>query len=92
MTGAADIEDVDAVLLDDAIQMHVDEVQSRSGAPVTEKPGLHVLGLQRLAQQGIVHQIDLADRYVVGSAPVEVNQSQLRIIQGRHLELRCGNT
>ena len=88
VTGAADVEDVCAAFPDDPIQMHVDEIQARRRTPVTEQPGLHVFRLQRLAQQGIVHEIYLADRHVVSRAPVAVHQTQLRVIQFRHPDLR----
>ena len=59
----------------------------RGRAPVAEQPWLHMLRLQRFTQQGIVHQVDLTDRQIVGRPPVAVDQTQLRIIQFRHADL-----
>ena len=42
-----------------------------------EQPRLDVLGLQRLSQQRVVQQVDLADREVVGRAPVGVDEGEL---------------
>ena len=60
-------------VLDDAIQVHVDEVQPGRRAPVPEQARLDVLERQRLAQQRIVEQVDLADREIVGRAPPGVD-------------------
>ena len=75
--GAADVDHVEVVRLDDAIQVHVDEVQSRSRPPVAEQARLDVLDRQRLPEHRVVHQIDLAHRQIVGGAPVLVHQLQL---------------
>ena len=63
--------------------MRVDEVQSRRRAEVAEQARLHVLGPQRLAQQRVVEQVDLADREIVRRTPVRVDQAQLLLGQ-RH--------
>ena len=57
----------------DAVQVRVDEILSWRRSPVAEQAGLDVRGLQRLAQQRVVEQIDLADRKVVGRAPVGID-------------------
>ena len=54
--------------------MGVDKVQSRCGPPVPEQPRLDVVLGQRLLEQRIVVEIDLADRKVVGGPPVRVYQ------------------
>jgi hypothetical protein len=46
---------------------------------VTEQPGLDVLDRQRLAQQRVVEQVDLADREVVGGTPVRVQKLQFAL-------------
>ena len=54
--------------------MRVDEVQSWCRAPVPEQPWLDMVLCQRLLEQRIVIEIDLADRQVIGGAPVRVDQ------------------
>jgi len=70
MPRARDVDHVDVVFLDDAIQMDVDEVLSRSRAPVPEQHVLHVRERKRALQERIVVEIELADRQIVGGAPV----------------------
>ncbi len=62
MPGAGDIDHVEVVLLDDAVQVHVDEVQPRRRAPVAEQSRLDVLKRQRFLEQRVGIEIDLADR------------------------------
>ena len=71
-----DVDHVQIVLLDDAVEVDVDEVQPGRGAPVAQQPRLDVLAAQRLLQQRIVVEIDLADGQVVGRPPVGVHLSQ----------------
>ena len=47
------------------------------GAPVAEQPRLDVLRPERLAQQRVVLQIDLADGQVVRGPPVGVEEVEL---------------
>src|SRR6266478_9019972 len=54
-----DIDHVEVVFLDQAIQMDINEIQSGSCSPVPEQAGLDVLQLQRFVQQGIGKKIDL---------------------------------
>ena len=42
---SGDVDGIEIMLLDQAIQMYIDEVQSGSRAPVAEKPGLNVFQL-----------------------------------------------
>ena len=74
MPGTGDVDHVQIVLLDHPVQMDVDEVQTGRGAPVAQEPRLDVLLGQRLLEQGVVVEINLADRQVVGGAPVRVHQ------------------
>ena len=71
--GAGDVDHVEVVFLDDPVQVHVDEVLPRRRAPVSQQHVLHVRERQRPLQQRIVVEIDLADRQVVGGAPVGVH-------------------
>ena len=60
-------------LLDDPVEMDIDEVEARRRAPMAEQARLDVLDLQRLAQQRIGQQIDLADRQIIRGAPPGVS-------------------
>ena len=59
MAGPGNIDHVEILFFDDAVEMHVDEVQSRRRPPMTEQPWLDMSALQRLLQQGIVVEINL---------------------------------
>ena len=67
---------------DDPVEVGVEQVQPGRGAPVAEQAGLHVLGLEGLAQERVVQQVDLADRQVVGRPPVAVEE--LDLVVGEH--------
>lgn len=77
MAWTADIYDIHVTRLNDAVQVGVDEIQAGRRAPMAEQARLDVFGLERLMQEWIVHQIDLADRKVVCGAPVAVDQRKL---------------
>jgi hypothetical protein len=49
---------------------------------VAEQPGLNVFDPQRLAQQRVLKQVDLADGEVVSGAPVGVDALQLSAERG----------
>ena len=76
VTGADDVNHVQVALLDDAIEMHVDEVQSRRRAPMADQARLHVLLLERLLEQRIVVEIGLADGQVIRRAPPGVDLAE----------------
>src|ERR1043165_3227577 len=44
------------------------------GAPVAEKARLDVLGGERLGEQRVVEEVDLARREIVGGTPVRVER------------------
>jgi hypothetical protein len=77
-----DVDSVEVLAADDPVHMHVDEVEPGCGAPVAEQARLDVLQAQRLAQQRVVQQIDLADGQVVGGPPPGVEAGQLVRAQG----------
>ena len=76
VAGPGDIDRAPVVLHDDAVEVGIDEVQAGRGAPVAEKARLDVLGLQRLVEQRVVEQVDLADRQIIGRAPPGVDPPQ----------------
>ena len=71
--GACDVQYVQVMLVYDTVQMHIDEVQPRSGAPVAEESRLHVLKTQGNLEQRVIIQIDLSDREIVGCTPIRVH-------------------
>ena len=77
MARARNEDGVEVPLPDDSVGMHVDEVQSRCGPPVTEKARLDVLRAERLSQEWVVEEVDLAHRQVVRRPPPPVETVQL---------------
>ena len=73
---ADDVDHVQVILLDDPIEMHAEHVEARRRAPMAEQPRLDVLALERLFQQRIVEQINLADRQVVQGPPIGIQLVQ----------------
>ena len=89
VAGADHVDHVEVKLFDQAIEVCVDEVEAGRRAPMAEEPRLDVLLLERLAQQRVVEQIDLADGQIVGGAPVGVDERGFLLRQfDRHLSLR----
>ena len=80
---AGDEDRVQVTGPDRPVQMRVDEVEPRHGSEVAEQPRLHVLGLQRRAQQRVVEQVDLPNGEIVRSTPVGVEELELVLGQGR---------
>ena len=79
VAGAGEIDHVQVILFDDPVQMGVDEVLARAGAPVAHDLFLDMLGGEGFFQKGVIQQVELAGREVVGCAPVGVHQLKLRI-------------
>jgi len=73
---AGQVDHVGIRVLDQAVQVHVDEAEARRGSPVSQQPGFDVFRPQRLAQQRILLQIDLANRQIISGAPVAVHVLQ----------------
>src|ERR1022692_3537840 len=76
MTRTTNKERIEPSGLDAPAQMGVAEVEAGARAPVAKQARLDVLGDQGAAQQGVVHEIDLAHRQVVGGPEVLVELSQ----------------
>ena len=73
VTGADDVDHVDVALLDNPIEMHVDEVQSRRRPPMADQARLHVFSRQPLHEERIVVEICLANRQIIRRAPPRVD-------------------
>src|SRR4029077_16943114 len=77
MPGTRDINDIKVVLLDEPVQVHPDQGLARLGSPMTKKPILDVLRLQRLTEKRVPAKINHAHRQIVASSPVGINLPQL---------------
>ena len=77
VAGPDHVDHVQIAAADQPVQVRIDEVETGSGSPVADQTRLHVAWLQRLSQQRIIQQVDLADRHVVRRPPVGVDQSEL---------------
>ena len=71
-----DVDHVEVVALDDPVKVDVEHIQARRRAPVAEQPWFDVLALQRLFQQRVFEQVDLADGQIVGRSPVGIHRLQ----------------
>ncbi|OPZ67628.1 MAG: hypothetical protein BWY83_02559 [bacterium ADurb.Bin478] len=72
-----DVDHAQVAFFDNAVQVHIDEIETRRGTPMAEKPRFNVFRLQRFAQQRIVVQVNLADGKIIGRPPVGVDFFQL---------------
>ena len=61
------------MILDHAVKMDINEVQTRRSAPMTQQSWLDVLAFERLSKKRIGKEINLADRKVVRCTPVGVH-------------------
>jgi hypothetical protein len=73
MSRTSDVNDICIMLFDEPIQMNVDEILSRGSSPVPEQSWFDLFGLERLSQQGILEEIDLADAEIIRRSPVPVH-------------------
>ncbi len=86
---ADDVHHIKVALGDDAIEMRVDEVQARGGPPVAKQAWLYVIEGERTLEERIVFEVDLANREVVGGAPVRMHRLELIVGQrGRRRHFR----
>ena len=73
MARPGDIDHVEVILLDRAIEMRIDKVLPRRSPPMPQQSRLHMLQLERLAQQRIVKQLDLPDGEIIRRPPVGID-------------------
>jgi len=83
MSGTGDVDHVQVMPLDDPVEMDVDEVRARRRPPMAKKPWFYVSESQRLSEQRIVVQVDLAHRQIVRSPPVGIHLPELDGSKGR---------
>ncbi len=74
--GAGDEDRIQVALDDQPVGVGVHQVEPGNRAEVAEQPRLDVLGDQRLAQQRVGLEVDLAHREVVGRAPPGIDPVQ----------------
>ena len=73
VAGAGDIDHVEIELLDQAVQVRVDEIEAGVVPQWPSSRGL-MCSFSSGPQQRVVEQVDLADRQIVGGAPIGVDQ------------------
>ena len=75
--GPGDVDRVQVVLLDQPVEVDVGERLAGVGAPVAQQARLDVLDLQRLAEQGVVLEVEHPQAQVEAGPPVGVDLAQL---------------
>ena len=81
VAGAGEIDHIEVIFVDDAVEVRVDEVLAGHGAPVADDLLLDVALGQPPAQQRIIEQVELAGGQIVCRAPPGIHLGQ---------QLRCG--
>jgi hypothetical protein len=76
VAGTGSIDHIQVIFFDNSIEMDVDKVLARRGSPVAQKAGLHMREVERLPEQGVVEQVNLAHRQVIGRAPVGIDPAE----------------
>ena len=77
VTGTGEVDHVQVVPLDDPVQVGVNEVLPRAGAPVADDGLFEIRRRQGPSQQGVIQQVELAGREIVRRPPVGVELLQL---------------
>jgi len=83
MAWSGDVDHIQAVFLDDPVEMNVDEIEPGSRTPMTQKPGFDMLNFQRFTKQWIPQEVDLSDGKIIGGTPVGINLPY--VIRGKRL-------
>jgi hypothetical protein len=76
VAGADDVDHVQAALADEAVPVNIEKIEAGRGAPVAQKPRLHIVKRQGAFEHGIVFKVDLAHGKIIGRAPVGVHFGQ----------------
>src|SRR5262249_17167207 len=72
VSGAADIDHVQVILVDQPVEVRINEVESGSRPPMPQQAGLDVLDFERLAQQRGGVEVNMGDGKKISRAPVGV--------------------
>ena len=81
MAGARDVDHIQIVFLDHAIEVRVYKIQPRRGSEMPQQPRFNVLHFERLAQHGVFVEINLSDRKIVSGAPIGIDLRKLFLRQ-----------
>src|SRR5204862_230130 len=54
--GTDDVDHVQVIMLDDSIQMNIEHIEARRGAPMSQEARLDVLPRERLSQERVVEK------------------------------------
>ena len=72
VAGARNVNDICIRFPDQPVQMNVDEILPGRCAPMPQQARLDVFFCERLAQQRIIEEIDLADAEIIRGAPIAI--------------------
>ena len=75
--GPGHVQGVQVAVADGAVQVGVEEVQARGGAPMPQQPRLDVVPAEAVAQQRVTLQVDLPDAQIVRRPPPRIHRRQL---------------
>ena len=70
---AGNVDGVQPVFEDHPVHVRVNKIQAGSGAEMTQQARLGMLQAQRLAQERIVAQVNLAHGKIIGGTPVGIH-------------------
>ena len=73
MTGTGEIDHIEIVALDDAVEVRIDKILPRTGSPMAHDGLLQVAFAKRALQQRIIEKIQLAGCQIVCGAPIGVD-------------------
>ena len=73
MTRTFDIKHIQVILVDDPIQMRINKILAGDRAPVSNRMHFQIIFFDRSTQQGIVFQINLTNRQVIGCTPPRIH-------------------
>ena len=76
-----DIHHVEVLLVDQAVQMRVNKIQTARCAPMAQKPRLDIVDGERALQQRIIFEINLPDGEVVRGTPIGMHAVDLLLRQ-----------
>jgi hypothetical protein len=79
VSGSAYIQHIEIALTNGTVQVGINKVQTRRGSPVSQQTGFDVFWFEGLAQERIVHQVDLPDGEIIGCSPVTVKQGEIMV-------------
>ena len=75
--GPGHVQGVQVAVADGTVQVGVEEVQARGGAPMAQQPRLDIVPAEAVAQQRVTLQVDLADAQIVRRPPPRIHRRQL---------------